>query len=468
MAITATYMMPHPPIMVPEIGKGEEKKIEKTVKACQDIAKEIKEIKPDTIIIMSPHAPSYSDYFNISYGEKGEGDFGNFLVPELKYEKEYDFQFIEKLVDIAMHMEFPAGVLGDQDHDLDHGALVPLYFIEKEYTDYKLVHIALSGLPMEDHYKLGILIKEVAAVTGKNTVFIASGDLSHRTKKEGPYGFNPAGPKYDKKIMKVMGNGDFEKLFKVKDGELENAAVCGHKSFVTMAGTLDRRNVSAEALSYEDEFGVGYGVCKYRPGDKNPQRNFVDQEDSRKRRFITEERKHEDPWMKLARETIEKYIKYDVKIPEPANIPREMSMEKAGVFVSLKQRGQLRGCIGTIRPAHKNIACEIMENAILAATSDLRFDPVTEKDLYTLSYSVDVLGKPEPIDSIEQLDPENYGVIVTEKDKMGVLLPNLEGIDTAEKQISIACAKGGISPNSKNLKMERFKVTRHAYMEYDE
>ena len=113
-------------------------------------------------MLMSPHAPSYADYFNISFGDRGQGSLENFLVPQVTFSKDFDSQFIESLCQVATEMEFPAGVLGDQDHDIDHGAIVPLSFVDEKFSDYKLVHIAVSDLPLELHYKLGILIKEVA------------------------------------------------------------------------------------------------------------------------------------------------------------------------------------------------------------------------------------------------------------------------------------------------------------------
>jgi len=133
---------------------------------------------------------------------------------------------------------------------------------------------------------------------------------------------------------------------------------------------------------------------------------------------------------------------------------------RAGVFVSLKLDGSLRGCIGTISPTTASIADEIIRNAISAGTEDPRFPPVSEDELPRLIYSVDVLGEAEKIESLDELDPVRYGVIVTKGHRRGLLLPNLEGVDTAEEQVSIALRKAGISPNE-NYQLERFEVVRH-------
>jgi len=170
--------------------------------------------------------------------------------------------------------------------------------------------------------------------------------------------------------------------------------------------------------------------------------------------------KEESVYVKLARETIEKYIRFGKIISPPKNLPEEMISQKAGVFVSLKKFGNLRGCIGTFMPSQKNIACEIIKNAISAAVEDPRFSEVNTSELDNLDISVDVLTVPEEILDVSQLDPKKYGVIVSSGYKKGLLLPDLEGVDTAEEQIDIARRKAGIYPNEK-VKLYRFEVKRY-------
>ena len=131
------------------------------------------------------------------------------------------------------------------------------------------------------------------------------------------------------------------------------------------------------------------------------------------------------------------------------------------MFVSLHKDGMLRGCIGTIQAVKRNIAEEIVENGISAATKDPRFSPVRPEELEALEISVDVLGKPEMIRSKEELDVKRYGVIVTKGFRRGLLLPNLDGVDTVEQQLSIALRKAGLSEREKDFEMERFEVVRH-------
>ena len=167
----------------------------------------------------------------------------------------------------------------------------------------------------------------------------------------------------------------------------------------------------------------------------------------------------ESVYVKLARETIENYIKQGKIITPPLGLPEEMINQKAGVFVSLKKNGNLRGCIGTFMPTQGNIAQEIIKNAISAAVDDPRFSSVNVSELEDLSISVDVLSAPEEVKDISQLDPKKYGVIVSSGYKKGLLLPDLEGVDTVEYQIDIAKRKAGIYPGEK-VKLYRFEVKR--------
>lgn len=163
------------------------------------------------------------------------------------------------------------------------------------------------------------------------------------------------------------------------------------------------------------------------------------------------------PIVKLARETVESYIR-EGKIPQPRELIPEMK-ERAGVFVSIHKHGELRGCIGTFEPTKANVAEEIMTNAISSATRDPRFPPVAASELGDLEYSVDILTKPEPVKDVNQLNPKKYGVIVESGFRRGLLLPDLEGVDTVERQIEICRLKAGI-PFDEPVSLYRFEVKR--------
>jgi AmmeMemoRadiSam system protein A/AmmeMemoRadiSam system protein B len=460
MSIVSTFIVPHPPLIIPEIGGGQQIKIEKTVKAYDEIAKIIESIRPETIIITTPHSIMYSDYIHISPGQGATGNFKEFGYENIKFEVKYDTEFVNLLSELAIKYEIPAGVMGEKKKSLDHGTMIPLHFINKYFNDYKIVRIAISGLSLIEHYNFGKCIAEAANSLNKKIVLIASGDLSHMLKDEGPYGFTEEGPIFDKEVTSAMKSGDFMSFLNFDEEFCEIAAECGLRSFIIMAGSLDGKAVKPELLSYEGPFGVGYAVASFEVTGEDDKRCFGKIYNDAENERLNLIKLNEDKYVSLARKSLEGYIVNDEKISRPKDLPKDLMDNKAGVFVSLYLNGQLRGCIGTISPTTDSIADEIIQNAISAGLEDPRFNPVSKNELNKIEYSVDVLGDAEPINSIEELDPIRYGVIVTKGRKRGLLLPNLEGINTPEEQVSIALKKAGISQNE-DYNMERFEVIRH-------
>lgn len=174
---------------------------------------------------------------------------------------------------------------------------------------------------------------------------------------------------------------------------------------------------------------------------------------------MTSINKKESQFVALARKTIEAYIINKKILPLPEPLPEEMKGQ-AGVFVSIHEQHALRGCIGTFAPTMPNIAAEIIRNAIQAATRDPRFNPITKEELPELEISVDVLSSPEPVSSVKELDAKRYGVIVKSGGRRGLLLPDLEGVDTPEQQIAICRSKGGII-DREPVELFRFEVKRY-------
>lgn len=189
MGVSAGFMVPHPPLIIPDVGGGEEKKIQKTIDAYQKAAEIIGRLQPETIVLFSPHQTMYADYFHISPGQEARGDFGQFRAGQISLEISYDTEFVRKLCEAAEAAGIAAGTLGEREKKLDHGTMVPLYFVNRYWTKYRLVRIGLSGLSLAAHYRLGQCIREAAQTLECNTVLIASGDLSHKLKEDGPYGY---------------------------------------------------------------------------------------------------------------------------------------------------------------------------------------------------------------------------------------------------------------------------------------
>ena len=460
MSLLAAVAVPHPPILLPEIGRGEEIKIEKTAGAYRQAMSRIAALKPDTIIVTSPHTVMYQDYFHLSPGGSAEGDMRAFRAPSVKLRTDYDPEFVEVLSKLAQRDGLPAGTLGQREQSLDHGTMVPLYFLNQVYSGYRTVRIGLSGLSPLLHYRLGQCIAEAARLLDRRTVLIASGDLSHKLTPDGPYGFAPEGPVFDRQVTDALAAGDFLTLLQIPSILANAAAECGLRSFQIMAGALDGKAVTHNLLSYEGPFGVGYGVALFEVTGDAPERNFGVQAETEVRNFTAACKAREDDYVRLARLSLETYLKTGKKASLPEWLPEKMQNTRSGAFVSLKKHGQLRGCIGTISATRDSVAEEILLNAISAGVSDPRFEPVSAAELSELVYSVDILGDAEAIDSPEKLDVKRYGVIVQNGRRRGLLLPNLEGINSVAEQILIAKQKAGIRPEEP-VDLFRFEVVRH-------
>ena len=464
MSILAAMVVPHPPIILPEVGNGEEKKIQRTINAYCEVAKRAVALKPDTIIITSPHSILYADYFHISPGDSASGDFGKFRAPQVKISVNYDTEFVSTLSNLAAESKLYAGTIGERDATLDHGTLIPLRFLEKagmNFNDTKVVRIGLSGLSADEHYKLGQLIADTAEKLNRRAIYVASGDLSHKLKSDGPYGFVEEGPIFDNEVMNYISNGDFLSMLRMDDILCRRAAECGLRSFWIMSGALDRKSVRCERLSYEGPFGVGYGIAWIDITGNDSTRNIGEQLKKANQKAMEELKSKEDAFVKLARLSLETFVKTHKPLDKlPNDLPNEMTDRRAGAFVSLHKNGQLRGCIGTFLPVTNSIANEIVRNAISACSQDPRFSPVTEDELDSIVYNVDILSEPEKIFDINQLNVKRYGVIVEKDGRRGLLLPDLEGVDTVEQQISIAKRKGNIPVNEK-VNLWRFEVVRH-------
>ena len=489
MSVVAAFAVPHPPLVIPGVADDRREQVSSTVDAYEEVGRRIARLRPDTVVISSPHAETYLDYLHISGGEGSKGSFSRFGAPEARYEVAYDREFVRALCREAQGTGVAAGTDGERSPELDHGTMVPWNFISAAWEAAarqgegqgplpRVVRMGISGLSPLDHYRLGQAVQRVAEALGRRVAYVASGDLSHKLLESGPYGFAAEGPEFDEDVCEAFRTGRFLDLLAMDPGFCERAAECGLRSFQIMAGALDRTPVACELLSHEGPFGVGYGVAAFEPtgpAGSAPARDFGDQYERLHAERMRERREREDPWVELARRALETYVnggeapaaegllaamEDDGRLPASAR--RELESGRAGCFVSLKKNGRLRGCIGTTVPTRPTLADEICGNAVAAASRDPRFSAVEPDELGGLVYDVDVLGTPERVDSAAELDCRRYGVIVSTPDgRRGLLLPDLDGVDTVEEQLGSAARKGGIYLGTDDVRLERFTVTRH-------
>ena len=461
MPMIGAVILPHPPLIIPAVGRGQERQVQSTIDAYRAAAKRVAEWKPEVLIVSSPHTVMYADYFHISPGSGASGSMASFGAPQTRLEVRYDTELRQELIRQAEAAGLRAGTLGERNPSLDHGTFLPLWFLQEAGITCPILRIGLSGFSPLQHYQLWRCTAKAVDTLGRRAVFVASGDLSHKLRDDGPYGYAPEGPVFDRRVTAAMESGDFLQFLTMDQALCDRAAECGLRSFQMMAGALDGLGVKPELLSYEGVTGVGYGVATFAVTSPDEGRRFATQCEELERTRLAERKAAEDPWVRLARLSLETYVRTGKRLDRlPEVLPTELTGRTAGAFVSLHAHGQLRGCIGTTGPTTASVAWEIVQNAVSAGARDPRFPPVTKLELDQLEYSVDVLGEPEPISSPAQLDMKKYGVIVSCGQRRGLFLPDLDGVDTVEQQIDIARQKGGISTREEYT-LERFEVVRH-------
>ncbi len=263
MPLVFSAITPHPPIIIPTIGAGADLKlVEKTIKAMEKLGNELNNKKPETIIIISPHAQTDYNTFNINQSPTLSGNFHNFGDLETNLKFKNDLDLIENIKKECEKEIIPINFINNPD--LDHGVLVPLYYLAKKYSDFKIIPLSFSYLDRESHFLFGKALFSAIEKSRKKTAIVASGDLSHCLTKDAPVGYNPLGEEFDKRIVDFIKKKDVKDILEMGQSLVENAAECGYRSIVILLGALDKLNYKPEILSYEGPFGVGYLVANLK------------------------------------------------------------------------------------------------------------------------------------------------------------------------------------------------------------
>jgi len=427
---------PHPPIMVPEVGRESIAGVRRSIEAMAELTERLIASGAESVVLISPHAPLEIDSFVAYEGPEVYGDFANFRAPETSVLATVDEELLSAISRAAAADGYRVSLLPDSD--LDHGTAVPLYFLLRNGWHGRVVALGYSFLSNEDHLRFGTCIKRAVDAVGRPVGFIASGDLSHRLAPQAPAGFNPNAHVFDEAVVEALRANNPQAIVEIDYNLRKLAGECGYRSMLVAIGASTDLPLSCEVMNYEAPFGVGYMVAQLL--------NHRDEVQG-------------DELPRLARAAVETFVRSHEVIEAQAAIGQLLLM-RAPCFVSLKKDGELRGCIGTVEPARETLAHEIIANAISAAMNDPRFDPVREDELPSLRYSVDVLLPAEET-VLEDLDPKVFGVIVEDENggRRGLLLPDIPGIDNAEQQVDIAARKAGI-PHGIPVKLWRFKVDR--------
>ena len=428
---------PHPPIMVPEVGKESIKDVRSSIDAMAEFTRRLVETKAETVIIISPHAPLEMDSFVAYAGPEVRGDFANFRAANTTLNAPVDDELLDAITTHSSAKNYAISkISGDE---LDHGTAVPLYFLLRNGWRGKVVALGYSFLSTEAHLEFGSCIREAVDELGRAVAFVASGDLSHRLKPDAPAGYNPGAYVFDQQVVDALQANDPEGIVGIDPNLRKLAGECGYRSIVVAIGATRKLAALCDVISYEAPFGVGYLVAQIT-GE-------------------SVEAENDEQLPALARQAVEKFTRDNVEIKPPGRLS-DLLRARAPCFVSLKTLdGDLRGCIGTIEPMKPTLAEEIIANAISAATRDPRFSEVTEDELANVRYSVDVLMAAERAE-MNDLDPKVFGVIVEDDEgRRGLLLPDIPGIESAEQQVEIAARKAGIAPGVP-VQLLKFRVQR--------
>jgi AmmeMemoRadiSam system protein A len=437
-AICFAGLLPHAPVLVPAVGGARGEEVAQTVAAMRKVAAECQHARPDALVLISPHSPRRRRAFGLWEGSRLHGSLAQFRAPQAA-------------VELPAAPLLRAAITAEMEHhglttwpipadSLDHGAVVPLWFLAEAGWAGPTVILSLdypgeSGCP-----EVGAAIATAAAHLDQRVAVIASGDMSHRLQPGAPAGFDPRAHQSDERFLAALRQPKPAALLHLDPGLLELAAEDALDATVVALAAAGWRSEGREVLSYEAPFGVGYGVAVL----------FAEAWDPETAGCLPA----------IARRSVESALNGETSAAPGIPAHHPFNERQAGVFVTLHAAdGKLRGCVGTIEPQCADVVAETWHNARSAAFHDRRFAPVEAHELARLRFDVSLLEPAEDIASPAELDPHHYGVIVSASGgRRGLLLPAIEGIDTAAQQLEIARRKAGIGTHEP-VRLQRFRTT---------
>lgn len=431
-------LLPHPPIIVPDVGGARLSECLGTVAACREFARRLAHSSPDRLLLISPHAPRADSSFGIFSGNLLQGDLGRFGAEQASVRLPNDLELIGRIEAAAARRQ--VATFDIENEELDHGSVVPLYFLVEAGFRRPTCVISLPRCcDTKRLVRFGEALFETLADLGGRPALVASGDMSHGATPAGPAGFCERGVEYDHALRDLLAAGRLDLLSSLDQDLRRDACEDAFYSTFLVAAALGYEARDPAVLSYEHPFGVGYLVSVFHDGSREAGAEL-------------------DLLPGLAREAIRAELQgTKLRLPKATGA----LARSAPLFVTLKTtEGQLRGCMGSLRPQAGDLVRETIDRARVAAFEDPRFPPVTAEELAGLTLEISVLGPQEAVSSADELDPERFGVVVSDDaGRRGVLLPGVDGVTTVEDQLAIARRKAGI-PAGGEIRIERFEVIR--------
>lgn len=271
MSLVLGCVAPHPPVLVPEVGGEDAAMVASTAAAMKELAERVRASKPDVLVVISPHSTGFFDSIAVKVSPNLSGSFFVFGAWEVALDLQNDIELAGLVMEEAESAGIPvvgltAGYAAlTRKEDLDHGVLVPLYYI---FRDFKvpIVSLAVSHIGFEKHYELGGAVRRAVERSGRRAIFLASGDLSHKLTPDAPAGFSADAKDFDELVVEIFRSGELDRLANIDPGFAESAGECGLRSFITLAGAFEGKKVETKVLSYEGPFGVGYLVATVGDG----------------------------------------------------------------------------------------------------------------------------------------------------------------------------------------------------------
>lgn len=452
--IIAAALLPHPPVIIPEIGGKSCSQCKQTIQGMKQAAHILTAKWPDTILIISPHGPIFRDGPCFLSEDHLTGNMGNFGYPSISAEGWTDKKLLSLIGDEfkAIHqnyllMDRPTADRYGRTCQLDHGFLIPFWYIEKEFQPRYIISMTYGYQDGDSEYQTGQAIRRAIEKSGRRVAVVASGDMSHRLSSASPYGYDPAGSAFDRKVDNFLTEGDWSSIRYFPESLSDAAGECGLRSLQVLAGIIGSRG-RMRIFSHESPFGIGYITgsvmlsLRGKNGSIHPAQG----------------RKAVDPCCLLAKETITARVTGQ---PFQGNdYGTDWLHERGACFVTLYKDQKIRGCMGTLFPIENDLIHEIMGNAESAALKDPRFPPVRQEELPSIHCTVDILSELEEIMGTSELDPQRYGIVVLCEHRTGLVLPRAPGIYTARQQLSKALQKGHIDP-TEPYRMLRFSSVCH-------
>lgn len=373
-------LMPHPPVLISEVGRGRENEAIKTLNGIKNLTANLK--KPNVLLVLSPHQPYAHGALFVNTANSYHGSFALFGVPNVKINAFSSSEAVRTLCDYLAKSDIATYAKPFENLTEDQGSMVPLYFLKQAWGELPEIIIASTiGLTPEKAFAMGQALSNFQ--NDKTWALLASGDLSHRLTQDAPAGYEPkCAPKFETAIEEALKNNSPKPVYELDERIIERAGECGLRSVMAMLGLSSGKEI--KIFSHEWPFGVGYctALCELSQRQPAP--------------------------VQLARETVKRLLE-NSPLPDNGNeiIASPMWQEHKSCFVSIKTRdGELRGCIGTLSPVQESLDREIIANAVSASTRDPRFPPMTKDELSNVIFSVDVLSESEPIESTTQLNPK--------------------------------------------------------------